>query len=301
MAREKSLAHDFQDNRPHLRALAYRMLGSRAEADDALQEAWLRISRAETESVENLSGWLTTVVARVCLDLLRTRKARRESPESESDSAPLVEPSANIEEERVLADSVGLALLVVLDTLSPGERLAFVLHDTFELPFDEIARILGCEPAAARQLASRARRRVQGAPPDSDADPDPAVQQRVVEAFLLAARTGDLAGLLAVLAPNVVLRADLRAVTASAASTDPNAPRFAPETRGPDGVAGTFNGRARAARPAQVNGAAGAVWAPGGTPRVAFDFTVADGLITRIEVIAEPERLGRLQLELSPT
>lgn len=288
MAEEKTLAHEFQAQRARLRVLAYRMLGGSAEADDALQEAWLRVSRTDAAEIDNLPGWLTTVVARVCLDTLRSRKARREEPDN-ARAESLSDDRASVEDEHLLADSVGLALLVVLDTLSPPERLAFVLHDTFDLPFDEVARIVGCTPTSARQLASRARRRVQGSAADSAATADSATQRRVVDAFLLAARTGDLVGLLAVLDPNVVLRADAVAVAGSL--SNPLAPRFSLETRGASAVADTFNGRAQAAQPALVNGGAGAVWAPGGTPRAAFDFVVNGGTITRIDVVADPQRL----------
>lgn len=296
MPEEKTLAHAFQDHRPRLHALAYRMLGGTAEADDALQEAWLRVTRADTAEVDNLPGWVTTVVSRVCLDALRSRKARREAPEP----VERTDTRASVEDEHVLADSVGLALLAVLETLSPSERLAFVLHDTFDLPFDEIAGIVGCTPTAARQLASRARRRVRGAPAESAPNADATTERRVVEAFLLAARTGDLAGLLAVLDPDVVLRADALAVAGSQASPNPLTPRFGPELRGATSVASTFNGRARAAQAARVNGAAGAVWAPGGTPRSAFDFVVRGGKITRIDVIADPARLSRFEIEIEP-
>jgi len=299
MAEEKMLAREFQDNRARLYALAYRMLGSAAEADDVLQEAWLRVSRADSSQIANLAGWLTTIVARLCLDSLRARALRREEPSTSERADRWVDANATAEEEHILADSVGLALLVVLDTLTPSERLAFVLHDTFDLAFDQIARIIGSTPSAARKLASRARRRVQGAPLDSEGDPDLELERRVVDAFLLASRTGDLVGLLAVLDPDVVLRADPIAVAGSAASTDPRTPRLGPELRGASSVAGTFNGRAQAARPARVNGAAGAVWAPEGTARVAFDFTVKGGVITRIEVVADPERLSRFELDLS--
>ncbi len=280
------LARRFEENRTHLRAVAYRMLGSSSEADDAVQEAWLRLSRSDTSGVENLRGWLTTVVARVCLDLLRSRKSRREEsldaqvPEAMGSGRAGSDP----EREALLADSVGLALLVVLATLSPAERVAFVLHDMFDLPFEEIAPIVGRTPAAARQLASRARRRVQGAAPAPD--PDLSRRREVVTAFLAASRGGDFQALLAVLDPDVVLRADAAAVQLGTAK----------EVRGAAAVAETFSGRARAAQPALVNGAAGVVWAPGGKPRVVFEFTLAGGRITAIELVADPERLGRLDL-----
>jgi RNA polymerase sigma factor (sigma-70 family) len=282
------LAERFEEHRPHLRAVAHRMLGSAAEADDAVQEAWLRLSRAGAGGVGNLGGWLTTVVGRVSLDMLRARRSRREDPLGTRlpDELPGAQDGADPEREALLADSVGPALLVVLETLAPAERLAFVLHDLFAVPFDEIAAVLGRSPAAARQLASRARRRVQGAPPTSGADPGR--QRAVVDAFLAASRDGDFDALLALLDPDVVLRADPAAVQTGAAA----------EVHGAPAVAGTFSGRARFARPALVDGAAGAVWAPGGRPRVVFAFTIEGGRITRIDLIADPERLTRLRITL---
>ncbi|MET7619059.1 sigma-70 family RNA polymerase sigma factor [Streptomyces sp. NPDC005408] len=280
------LAARFEQNRPRLQAVAYRMLGSRNEADDAVQEAWLRLHRTDPDTVENLSGWLTTVVGRVCLDMLRSRTSRREDlldeppPASVTDQRHVVDP----EQEVLLADSVGLALLVVLDTLDPSERLAFVLHDMFALPFDEIAPIVDRTPAAARQLASRARRRVRGAAPL--AEPDVSRQRQVVDAFLAAARGGEFEALLTVLDPDVVLRADTAAVRAGATGL----------VRGASAVAGTFSGRAQLAQTALVNGAVGAVWAPRGRPLVVFGFTITDGRITAIDLVAEPERLRQLDL-----
>ncbi len=274
------LADRFEENRGHLRAVAYRMLGSRSEADDAVQEAWLRLSRADTSGVENLQGWLTTVVARLCLDMLRSRTARREEP---LDAQPEPIASGHTEGE-ALADSVGLALLVVLETLPPPERVAFVLHDMFDLPFDEIAPIMGRSPSATRQLASRARRRVRGAAPVSDADR--ARHRAVVDAFLAASRAGDFEALLQVLDPDVVARADGAAVHMGAAA----------EVRGAKAVAETFKGRARAAQPALVNGAPGLVWASGGRPRVAFAFAIPGAKIAAIDLVADPKRLGELEL-----
>jgi RNA polymerase sigma-70 factor, ECF subfamily len=288
MGENVGLIERFEENRNHLRAVAYRMLGSLSEADDAVQEAWLRLSRSDSSGVENLGGWLTTIVARVCLDMLRSRKSQREEPWGEHVPEPVVsrEAGADPEHEAVLADSVGLALLVVLETLAPAERLAFVLHDMFAVPFDEIAPIVGRTPAAARQLASRARRRVQGAATVPDAD---LIRQRVVvDAFLAASRGGDFDALLAVLDPDVVLRADRAAVQAGASS----------EVRGAAAVAKTFSGRARAAQPALVNGAAGAVWAPGGRPRVVFGFTITREKIVEINMLADPERLCQLDLKI---
>ncbi|HEY2792865.1 MAG TPA: sigma-70 family RNA polymerase sigma factor, partial [Micromonosporaceae bacterium] len=236
MDTQDRLADEFEAHRAHLRAVAYRMLGSATEAEDAVQEAWLRLSRADADSVDNLGGWLTTVVARICLDMLRSRKSRREEP---LESSPVRHSTADPEQEAVLSDSVGLALLIVLDTLAPAERLAFVLHDMFDVPFDEIAPIVDRSEAAARQLASRARRRVQGADPDAPPDQERDAERRraVVEAFLAAARGGDFEALLTVLDPDVVVRADR---IAAAAGADP-------ETRGALAVAGMFNGRAEGA------------------------------------------------------
>jgi RNA polymerase sigma-70 factor (ECF subfamily) len=287
------LAERFEAQRTRLRAVAYRMLGSPSEAEDAVQEAWLRLSRSDRSGVKNLSGWLTTVVARVSLDMLRSRESRRE----ESLDARVSEPipafpgtsrgtAIDPEHEALLADSVGLALLVVLETLTPAERVAFVLHDMFDLPFDEIAPIVGRSPTAARQLASRARRRVQGAATVPDAERTR--QREVVDAFLAASRTGDFDALLAVLDPDVVLRADAAAVRAGASE----------EVRGAAAVAGIFSGRARFAQPALVNGAVGAVWAPGGRPRVAFGFTITREKIVEINLVADPERLRHLDLAI---
>jgi RNA polymerase sigma factor (sigma-70 family) len=279
------MADRFEENRAHLRAVAYRMLGSAAEAQDAVQEAWLRLTRTETSEVRNLSGWLTTVVARVCLDMLRSRRARREEL-LDVTSTDLPTTDADPEQEAVLADSVGLALLVVLDTLTPAERLAFVLHDMFAVPFEEIATIVGRSPATARQLASRARRRVQGTSALPDADVSR--QREVVEAFLAASRGGDFDALLAVLDPDVVLRADALTVRAGAQA----------EVVGASAVAVTFAGRARAAQPALIDGAAGAVWLTGGRPRVVFAFTITRGKIIAIEMVGDPESLRQLDVEI---
>ncbi|MFI2348525.1 sigma-70 family RNA polymerase sigma factor [Streptomyces sp. NPDC019443] len=289
MDEHERLAERFEAHRSHLRAVAYRMLGSASEADDALQEAWLRISRSDTGGVENLGGWLTTVVGRVSLNMLRSRTSRREDPLDTHAPEPVVSRAEGAEgidpeQEAVLADSVGLALLVVLDTLAPAERLAFVLHDMFAVPFDEIANIVERSPAAARQLASRARRRVQGSTPVPEVDVGR--KREVVDAFLAASRGGDFDALLAVLDPDVVLRADRAAVSAGAAE----------QVRGAQAVADTFSGRARMARPALVDGAAGALWAPGGEPRIVFDFTIRDGKIVGIDILADPELIGELDL-----
>src|SRR3989475_8433595 len=282
MPRHEPLAQEFEMNRSHLQSVAHRMLGSASEADDAVQEAWLRLSRSDASDIDNLRAWLTTVVARVCLDMLRSRKSRREEPLDTGLPEPIASSEAviNPEHEAVLADSVGLALLVVLETLTPAERVAFVLHDMFDLPFDEIAPIVGRSPTASRQLASLARRRVQVAP--AVPEPDLTRQRRVVDAFLAASRGGDFEALLAVLDPEVVLRADRAAVQIGASG----------EVRGAAAVARTFAGRAKEAQPALIDGAAGLVWAPGGRPRVVFGFTIEQGKIVAIDMIADRERLG---------
>jgi RNA polymerase sigma factor (sigma-70 family) len=283
------LAQGFEANRAHLRAVAYRMLGSPSEADDAVQEAWLRLSRADTSGVENLGGWLTTVVARVSLNMLQARASRREEPIGVRLPDPAGGPEDGIdpEQEALLADSVGPALLVVLDTLTPAERLAFVLHDLFAVPFDEIAAILGRSPAAARQLASRARRRVQGAAPAPD--PDLAHQREVVDAFFAAARDGDFDALVAVLDPDVVLRAD----------GGPARPGRTVVLHGARAVAGQAVTGSRFApfvRPALINGAAGVVVAASGRALSVMGFTVAHGRIAAIDVLYDPERLADLDL-----
>jgi RNA polymerase sigma factor (sigma-70 family) len=282
------LADRFEQHRPHLRAVAYRMLGSLAEADDAVQDTWLRLSRAGAGGVDNLGGWLTTVVARVCLNMLRSRNARREESLEVHLPDPVVSPEGELqpEQEALLADSVGLALLVVLDTLTPAERLAFVLHDMFELPFEEIAPMVGRTPAAARQLASRARRRVKGAEPPAP-DPGLARQREVVDAFFAAARGGDFDALVAVLDPDVVLRSDAGA----------RRPAASVVTRGAAAVARQaimFALPAARLRPAVVNGAAGVVVTVRGRPVAVMGFTVAGGRIVEIDAIADPERVRGL-------
>jgi len=288
MSEHDWLAERFEENRPHLRAVAYRMLGSSAEADDAVQETWLRLSRAGVGGVENLGGWLTTIVARVSLNMLRSRTLRREEPMDPPTTGQPVAPPPNgtdPEHEAVLADSVGLALLVVLDTLTPAERLAFVLHDMFAVPFEEIAPIVERSPVATRQLASRARRRVQEAGPG---DPPGEISRRreVVAAFLAAAREGDFDALLTMLDPDIVLRADTAAAQMGADA----------EAIGPRAVAGIFSGRAKALRPALIDGAPGAVWTYRGETRVVFAFTFTGGTITAIEQIADPERIARFEV-----
>jgi RNA polymerase sigma factor (sigma-70 family) len=287
MDTQARLAERFEAHRARLRAVAYRMLGSASEADDAVQEAWLRLGRAGAGEVDNLGGWLTTVVARVCLDLLRARASRREQPLEPHLPDPVVGPEGGLgpEDEALLAEGVGLALQVVLGTLTPAERLAFVLHDLFAVPFDEVAAVLGRSPAATRQLASRARRRVRGAAPAPD--PDPARQRQAVDAFLAAARGGDVDALVAVLDPDVVLRAERAGVVR--------------ELRGAAAVASAAAGFAWLAdstHPVLVNGAAGVLAAPQGRPYSVLGFTVTGGRIVTIDILADPARLGRLGLDL---
>jgi RNA polymerase sigma-70 factor (ECF subfamily) len=282
------LTERFEEQRPHLRAVAYRMLGSLSEAEDAVQETWLRLRRAGTSDIENLGGWLTTVVSRACLNRLRSRKSRPEEPLDVYVPDPIVRRDDDVdpEHEAELVDSVGLALLVVLETLAPAERLAFVLHDMFAVPFDEIATITGRSPAAARQLASRARRRVQGA---ATPDVDLTRQREVVDAFFAAARGGDFDALVAVLDPDVVLRSDGGAAR----------PGISVVVQGAEAVAKralTFARLSPFVRPALVNGAAGVVVAPGGRPMSVMGFTVRGGKIVEIHSVADPERLRQLDL-----
>ena len=288
MHEEEWLAERFQEQRGRLRAVAYRMLGSLSEADDALQDAWLRASRAGADDVDNLGAWLTTIVARVCLNMLRSRKRRREEPLETGLPDPVISPDAGLgpEDQALLADSVGLALLVVLDTLSPPERLAFVLHDMFDLPFDEIAPMVDRSPEATRQLASRARRRVRGADVP-EADPDLDRQWAVVDAFAAAARRGDFDALVGLLDPDVVLRADF-------------GPRRRPavlhgiEQVTQQALAYSAVGRAAEVRRVLVNGAAGGVILLGGEPYAVMGFTVRDGRIVELDIINDPDRVGRI-------
>jgi RNA polymerase sigma-70 factor (ECF subfamily) len=283
------LTRQFEAHRVHLRSVAYRMLGSLSDADDAVQESWVRLNRSDTSAVENLGGWLTTVVARVSLDMLRARRARGEEPLGPRVPEPIVsrEDGMDPEHEALLADGVGLALLVVLEQLTPPERLAFVLHDMFAVPFDEIAPVVGRSPAAARQLASRARRRVQGASTVSDATLTR--QREIVDAFLAASRGGDFDALLAVLAPDVVLRSD-------AAARRPGVPA---ELRGAREVASrAVKGGARAARPVLVNGAVGVVVAPRGRLMMVLLFTIAGDKIVEIEAVGDTDRLRGLELSV---
>lgn len=293
------LSERFEENRPRLRGVAYRMLGSLSEAEDAVQEAWLRLHRVDADTVGNLGGWLTTVVSRVCLDMLRARRSRREEPIG----APPAEPGvargegADPEGEAVLADSVGVALLVVLDALAPAERLAFVLHDLFAMPFEEIGPIVGRSPEAARQLASRARRRVRGASADPNAQRER--QREVVHAFLRAARAGDLDGLLAVLDPDAVVRID----AAARIDAPPEEAGMAREVRGAAAWAQRFLAFSRGLRsvqPALIDGSVGVIVAPGGRLTRVLAFTVANGKVTRVEVVGDPARLRELEIAVLP-
>jgi RNA polymerase sigma factor (sigma-70 family) len=281
------LLEQFETHRNHLQAVAYRMLGSLSEADDAVQESWIRLSRSDTSGVENMGGWLTTIVSRVCLDILRSRKSRREELTMVSVPEPVTsrQDGSDPEHEALLADSVGLAMLVVLRNLNPAERIAFVLHDIFALSFSEIAPIVGRNEAAARQLASRARRRVQGAEPTADST-ELKQKREIVDAFLAASRTGDFEKLLTVLDPNVILRNDIAFAPVS----------NSPVVHGSQAVAKQFAGRAQGARPVLVNGSVGVVVAPRGQLLFVLELTVVDGKITEIDMIADPARIHQLDL-----
>ena len=283
------LAERFQEHRGHLKAVAYRMLGSLTEADDAVQDAWLRLTRSDTNEIDNLGAWLTTVVARVCLNMLRARNVRREEALDAHVPDPLVASTDALdpEQQAVLADSVGLALQIVLDTLAPAERLAFVLHDMFEVPFEQIATMVDRSPEAARQLASRARRRVQGVARVPDADLQK--QRAVVDAFFNAARGGNFDGLVALLHPDAVLRSDGGAALAAATRV----------VRGAEAIARSAMMFARASaivRPALVNGAAGVIISENGRPVTIMGFTVSDGRIVEIDAVSDPDRLGQLDV-----
>lgn len=286
MSGSEWMVEQFEEQRGRLRGVAYRMLGSLSEAEDAVQEAWLRLDRAGAEGIDNLGGWLTTVVARVCLDVLRSRKSKREEPLEEDAANTIADRKDGIdpEQEAVMADSVGLAMLVVLETLGPAERLAFVLHDMFDLPFDEIAGIVGRTPNAARQLASRARRRVQGR--RAAADADAARKREIVEAFLAAARRGDFEALLTLLDPEVVLHADAAAVRVGAR-----------ESHGAAVLAErAVKAGARAARTMLIDGEVGVVVAPRGRLRMVMRLTIVEGKIVDVEAVADPARLERMEL-----
>lgn len=294
---EKSdwLTTQFETTRHHLQAVAYRMLGSRSEAEDAVQEAWIRLNRSDSESIENLGGWLTTVVARVCLDMLRARKAGREESLEEMLVDLPEEGEGDLEEKLLIADSIGPALLLVLDKLTAAERIAFVLHDLFDLPFDEIAPIIERSESATRQLASRARRCVRGAAmPRKDAQR----QQQVVAAFMQASRQGNFEALIRLLHPEVVLRADETAIKVSTANKARGAPQFAAEIAGAKAVADTLNGSAQGAQLALVNGFAGATWGMNGKTVVAFCFVVSDGKITAIDIVMDKQVLENFDIQL---
>lgn len=299
-----SLARRFEESRARLKAVARRMLGSDVEAEDAVQETWLRLSRSNAEEIGNLGGWLTTVTTRICLDTLRARATRPETP---LDAVEALEGSegSDAESDFLLADSMGPALMIVLDHLPPAERVAFVLHDLFAVPFEEVATILERTPEAARQLASRARRRIQNRPEiDSASNENPqrarAQRQSVVDAFLAASRAGDFEGLLRVLSPDAILRVDALAVETAAARRRAGAPapEFAPEIHGARAVAQTFKGQATGALRALIDGHPGAVWAPAGKVVSAFVFRVEDELVTGIDLVMEPARLAQLHVEL---
>jgi RNA polymerase sigma-70 factor (ECF subfamily) len=290
---EPDLAAKFEDLRPRLHSVAYRMLGSPTEAEDAVQETWIRLNGSDSDGIDNLGGWLTTVVARVCLGMLRSRRTRREDV-LEPDEPELDGPGP--EDETVLADTMGPALVLVLDTLAPSERLAFVLHDLFAVPFDNIAEIIGCSPAAARQLASRARRRVQSSPDSSAGDRQR--QQEIVEAFLAASRQGNFEALIGLLDPDAVLRADRAAVEAATANRQLGAPLLQGEVRGAGAIARALKGRATAAQVAVVEGAPGAVWAPGGHLAAVFVFHLIGDTISEIEVVSDPVMIAALDVEI---
>jgi RNA polymerase sigma-70 factor (ECF subfamily) len=294
MSETELLAQRFEAGREHLRAVAYRMLGSRSEAEDAVQEAWLRLSRTDPHTIGNLTGWLTTVVARICLDFLRARKTRHE--EAIGSEAEMLASNDDAERDIALADSIGMAMLAVLETLSPPERVVFVLHDMFSLAFEDIAPIVGRSTVAARQLASRARRRVQGLPAISEADR--LRQREVVDAFLAASRGGDFSALLAVLDPDVVVRADAATIAASLARAGEGAPILhGPETRGREQVANMFHGRARAAQPALVDGTTGLVVVLAGKLLAVFELTIENGAITEIALTSDAQTIKAMALE----
>lgn len=293
---DDQLAHRFEAERPHLRDVAYRLLGSTGEADDAVQEAWLRLSRSDAHGIENLGGWLTTVTARLCLDVLRSRRSRSEVPLSPGDDQ--VRDSADPEGEALLSESVGLAMMTVLERLDPAERVAFVLHDVFSVPFDDIAPIVDRSSAATRKLASRARARVRDSSADVNVEADRrsgelAAHRNVVEAFFRASRNGDFRALLAVLDPNVTLTPD-----ATALAMGQRNGWITGQLKGAEAVARQFDGAAEAARLALIDGAPGAVWIGGGRPVVAFVFTIEGDTVAAIELVADAERLGQVTIEV---
>ncbi|HEX7673605.1 MAG TPA: sigma-70 family RNA polymerase sigma factor [Bdellovibrio sp.] len=286
------LVKKFEESRSRLEGVAFRLLGSKGEADDAVQEAWIRVNRADTQNIDNLGGWLTTVVARICLDMLRTRKVRKEEPIPEKYDEAFATESP--EEEILLANSMGPALLIILETLTPPERVSFVLHDLFDIEFEEIANILDRSEVATRQLASRARVKIRGAKKESKQEMD----QHIVSAFLAASRSGNLEGLLQLLDPNIVLRADPVAVQIATANKDRGAPQFEKEMRGNAAIADVFKGRATAAQLAFINGQPGATWIADERPRVVFTFTIANGKISEIGVIMNQADLDDIEVVL---
>ncbi len=306
MEQNSWLAEHFEESRSHLKAVAYRMLGTRAEAEDAVQEVWIRLNRSDSEQIENLGGWLTTVVARICLDMLRSRKSRREEPIDQTAYELSPETEDDPEADLMMADAVGPALLVVLDHLNPAERIAFVLHDLFDLPFRDIAPIIGRTEEAARQLASRARRRVrgrvqgqvqgqlQGAAPQEDSTR----QQEMVSAFLKASREGNFEALITLLHPDVALYADEAALKITAANKDKGAPQFEAEMSGAARLAETFKGRAAGAQVAIIDGAIGAAWGFDHKPVVAFCFTLEGDKISSIKVVMDQKRLSDMDIKM---
>lgn len=296
MENKNWLEDNFEDTRHRLLAIAYRMLGSEDEAEDAVQEAWIRLTRSDSGKIENINGWLTTVVTRVCLDMLRSRRSRREEPIDEIVcEIPSEGSGGNPEDAFLLADSVGPALLLLLDLLTPTERIAFVLHDLFDLSFEEIAPIIDRSEMATRQLASRARRRIRGA---STPKEDIERQKEVVSAFLSASRDGNFDALIKLLHPDVILRADEIAIKISESRKSKGAPQFQHEIRGAKNVADTFKGKAAAAQLARVNGTAGAIWAQGGKPVVAFFFSLKGGKISAIDIVMDPQKLSAVKIEM---
>ncbi len=287
MVEAEVLTAEFEAYRPHLRAVAYRVLGSSSEADDAVQETWLRLSRADVDEIESLGGWLTTVTARICLDMLRARGSRREDLTDAELPREAPADETDPEHEALLADALGPALLALLDTLTPSERLAVVLHDLFDVPFDQVGAILGRSPNAAKQLASRGRRRLERAPVEPQ--PDPTRERDVVHAFLAASRSGDFEALVALLDPEIAFRADAAAVEMGALDAANGAPA----------VAAIFSGRALEARPALVDGLAGVVWAPGDEPRVVWDLTIDGDRVVRIDMVADAASLAEMELEIA--
>jgi RNA polymerase sigma factor (sigma-70 family) len=295
MEKKDWLTKNFEDSRKHLKAVAYQMLGSSSEAEDAVQEAWMRLNKSNSEEIDNLRGWLTTVVARICLDVLRSRKSKREEILDEQISEIPNEKFGNPEAEFLMADSVGPALLLVLDLLTPTERIAFVLHDIFDLSFEEIAPVIDRSEEATRQLASRARRRLRGA---NTPEENNERQKEIVSAFISAARDGNFAALIQVLHPDVILRADATAVKIAEINKAKGAPQFKSIMNGAETVAETFKGKAAAAQLAWIDGVAGGTWAPAGKPVVAFCFKITDGRIAEIDIVMDKDKLEKSEIKI---